>query len=74
MEENNFIFNNFDYIDYIKSAEDIILFKRLKELEPELSKPIKECYKVVMEVINIDRKLRGLLPVKFIILNDPKLN
>ena len=71
---DNFISVNFDYVDYIKSEEDMKLFNRLKELEKELHKPIKECIEAFKEYTQIDRKLRGLKEVKFVTLNNPKLN
>lgn len=74
MSTSDFICANFDYLDFIHSEEDMNLFKRLQELEPLLRKPVKECLKEVMEFAQIDRKLRGLSAVKFIVQNDPKLN
>jgi len=66
---SDFIFNDEDFVDFIKTDEDLKLFNRMKELEPELSKPIKECYEAVVEISNIRRKLRGEPPIKFIRIN-----
>ena len=72
---NDFILHGEDYIDCIKNEEDLVLFKRLKYLyDHELYKPIKECIEAVKEAANIDRKLRGLEPIKFIDATRPTLN
>jgi Uma2 family endonuclease len=74
MADNDFIFNGEDFIDFIKTEEDMKLFQRLRELEPELHKPADQCIDIVIEVVNITDKLKGLPPRKFIKLNNPLLN
>jgi len=71
---SDFMFNNKDYVDLIKTEEDLKLFNRLKELEPELYKPAAECLKAVLEAVKIMDKLEGLPERKIIVQNDPKLN
>lgn len=71
MAENNFIFNGEDFVDCIKTPEDMKLFERLRELEPELSKPASQCYKAVLEVVKIVDKLQGLPERKIIFQNTP---
>lgn len=71
----NFIFNGEDYVDHIKTPEDMKLFERLKELESELVKPFKECYKAVKEAHEIRGKLMNIQVAKIIIMDkDPQLN
>lgn len=73
---SDFIVEDFDYIDFIKSEEDIKMVQRLKELVPQLKGvPAKDCLPQIMEYTNIDRKLRGLPKATFIQLpSDPNLN
>jgi hypothetical protein len=58
---------NEDYIDFIKTKEDMHKFNRLKELLPQMKgiHPSK-CLDQIKEFTKLDRELRGLQPVKFI--------
>ena len=69
-------FDGEDYIDYIKTPEDLKKFERMKEIEKtELHKPSKECLNAVIEYDNLANDLKGLPRRKFIIVNnDAKLN
>jgi len=71
---SDFILVGFDYIDCIKSPDDLKIFERMKELTKTMHKPMKECLAEVIEFTQLDRKLRGLQPAKIIIQKDPKLN
>lgn len=72
---SDFIFNGEDYIDFINTPEDNLLFNRLKELEPELSKPLSECYMAVKECHEIRGKLMDIPVAKIIIMNhSPQMN
>lgn len=71
---SDFIAAGFDYIDFITTPADMKIFERMKVLEKELRKPLKECLSEVMEFAQCDRKLRGVQPVKFIFQQNPKLN
>lgn len=71
---SDFISAGFDYIDFIKSDDDMKKFNRMKELEKELHKPVKECLDAVIEYTKLDRELRGIGPIKIIVQNNPKLN
>ena len=73
MAENDFIINGFDYTDYITGPEELKLFNRLKELEPELYKPVKECIHQVIEFVQTEDKLMKKEPRKFI-FQQPDLN
>jgi hypothetical protein len=66
---NEFIFCNTDYVDFIKSEEDLKLFNRMKELFPRFEKRIQDDVNAFKECVQIDRKLRGLEPIKFYDLN-----
>jgi len=71
---NDFVLVGFDYVDCIKTEDDMKKFNRMKELAPALSKPVKECINEVMEFTKLDRELRGAKPVKFLFQGNPKLN
>jgi hypothetical protein len=72
---SDFIINDFDYIDFIKTEEDMKKFNKLVALVPKLKGvPAKDCMDQVIEFTNIDRELRGLKPVKFLFVKNPKLN
>lgn len=72
---SDFIVEDYDYIDCIKNADDVKKVERLRELVPQMKGvPAKDCMKQVMEFTHIDRELRGLKPVKFLFVQDPKLN
>lgn len=73
---SDFIVEDFDYIDFIKSEDDVKLVERLRELVPQLrGVPPKDCLPQIIEYTQIDRKLRGLEPAVFIHLpKDPTLN
>lgn len=71
---SDFMFNGTDYIDMIKTDEDLKLFNRLKELEPQLMKPASQCLKEVLEAVEIMNKLEGKPKQKIIVVNNPKLN
>ena len=74
MAENDFIINEFDYTEYIKTPEDMHLFNRLKELEPILlSKPVKECIHQVIEFLQVEEKLLKTESKKYI-FQQPDLN
>lgn len=67
---------NEDYIDFIKTKEDLEKFNRLKELIPQLKGVhASKCLDQIKEFTKLDRELRGLRSVKFIDLpKDPQLN
>jgi hypothetical protein len=71
---NDFVLAGFDYVDCIKTDDDMKKFNRMKELSPALIKPVNECIKEVMEFTKLDRELRGVPPVKFLFQGNPKLN
>lgn len=71
---SDFISMNEDYIDFIKTEEDMKKFKRLKELEIELEKPVKDCIDAMIEYDNIANDLQGLPRRKWLKMGDPKLN
>lgn len=72
---SEFIILDKDYIDLIKSEEDLKNFRRAEELlEKMKGVPAKDCIKDIIEVDNILNDLEGIPRRKFIILGDPKLN
>ena len=71
---SDFVFNGYDYSPHIKTDEDLRLFNRLREIEPHLAKPVKECIEYVIEAANIDRKLRRMMLIKFYFVDTSKSN
>ena len=64
-----------DFIDYIKTPEDLEKFKRMKHLEQtEMMKPWRECIDAIIEYDHLSHDLKGIPRRKFIKLGDPKLN
>ncbi len=73
---SDFIVDGDDYVDKIKTPEDLEKFKRMKYIwkSGELAKPAKECLNSVIEFDNLRQDLNGEPRHKFLIMGDPKMN
>lgn len=73
---SDFILMGMDYIDFIKTDEDLVKFNRMKEIEGQIKGvPANKCLNKIIEHLNLDRELRGMPPVKVIQLPpNPQLN
>lgn len=63
----------YDYTQYITSDEQEKLFHRLCIAELNSKKPLAECYRDVVEALNLDAELRGR-PKRAFIQANPDLN
>jgi hypothetical protein len=73
---SDFIVDGDDYLDKIKTHEDLTKFERLKQIweSGDLGKPVKECLSLLIEFDNMRQDLNGERRHKFLIMGDPKMN
>jgi hypothetical protein len=73
---SDFIIDGDDYLDKIKTPEDLAKFERMKYIweSGELAKPAKECLNSIIEFDNLRQDLNGEPRHKFLIMGDPKMN
>lgn len=66
--------NGEDFVDFIKTEEDMVKWNRMKELEKEFHKPATECLDALIEYDHLCSDLKGIPRRKFIKMGDPQLN
>lgn len=62
-----------DYTEWMTSPEQKALFRRLIELQEFCKRPVPECYRELVESLNIANQIKGL-PKRAFIQANPKLN
>jgi hypothetical protein len=62
-----------DFTEWMTSPEQIALFERMCELQEFCKRPVPECYKEVVEVLNLEAQIKGL-PKRASIQAGPGLN
>jgi hypothetical protein len=62
-----------DFTEWMTSPEQIALFEKMCELEALCKRPINECYREVVEVLNLEAQIKGR-PKKAYIQAGPGLN
>lgn len=73
---SEFVLDGDDYVDKIKTPEDLAKFERMKYIweSGELKKPAKECLNSIIEFDNLRQDLSVEPRHKFLIMGDPKMN
>jgi len=49
----------YDFTQYVKTQEDVDKFNKLCELEKLTKRPLKECVREVVQVLNLSAELKG---------------
>ena len=62
-----------DFTEYITTPEKELLFNKMCELELKCKRPIKECYREIVEVLNLEAEIKGK-PKRAFIQGNPKDN